>query len=71
MSLSHCCYFEALLHGHVQQYFSDHFNIKGFNVSNAKDFAFKILNDKQMVDNILNFNPSDFEESFSMFECEI
>ena len=56
---------------HLQQYFSGRINIKGFNASNAKEFAFKILNDEQMVDNVLNFNPSDFEESFSLFECPI
>ena len=55
----------------LQQYFSDRINVKGFNESNAKEFAFKILNDEQMVDNVLNFNPSDFEESFSLFECPI
>ena len=46
----------------IENYFQTIVRVDGFTRREASKFAFKVLNDKQKVSEVLNFNPADFRQ---------
>ena len=55
----------------LEDYFGTIIRVDGFMESQAEKFAFKILKDQAKVHNVLKFNPADFRQDISLYQCPI
>ena len=54
----------------VEKYFNTVVRVAGFTRDEAFKFAYKILQDKEKVELILNFNPADFRADEALYKLE-
>ena len=55
----------------IERYFPTVVRVDGFTREKAQMFASKILGDTKRVQEVLDFNPSDFRQDVSLYECPI
>ena len=54
-----------------EKYFNTVVRVVGFTRDEAFKFAYKILQDKEKVELVLNFNPADFRADEALYKCPI